>query len=77
MTSRHPARDDFRSHKAVRRPWKDPRQTENPDCQADISCLTAHRRGFSFDDHGFRRKNDTYLVSHRDHGVHSGLEAPV
>jgi hypothetical protein len=36
MTSRHPARDDFRSRKAVRRPWKDPRQTEDPDRQADI-----------------------------------------
>jgi hypothetical protein len=55
MTSRRPARDDFRSQKAVRRPGKDPRQTENPGGQADISCQTDHRRGFSFDDHGFRK----------------------
>jgi hypothetical protein len=54
MTSRRPARADFREQKAVRRPWKDPRQTENPDCQADISCQTDHRRGFRFDDNGFR-----------------------
>jgi hypothetical protein len=27
---------DFRGQKAARRPWKDHRQTENPDCQADI-----------------------------------------
>jgi hypothetical protein len=54
MTSLRSTSADFRNLKAVRRPGKDHRQTEIPGGQLEKSCQTSHRRGFSFDDHGFR-----------------------
>jgi len=55
MTSRRSTSAYLRSPKALRWPGKDPRQTEIPGSQPEKSCQTAHRRGFGFDDHGFRR----------------------
>jgi hypothetical protein len=54
MTSHRPARDDFRGRKKANCPSKELRQTNHPCRQTENSRPIAHRKGFRFNDHGFR-----------------------
>jgi hypothetical protein len=56
MTSHRPARDDFRGRKKDNCPSKELLQTDHPRRQTENSCPIAHRKGFRFNDHGFRKE---------------------
>ncbi|MBW7657747.1 hypothetical protein K1I42_10670, partial [Hydrogenophilus thermoluteolus] len=53
----------------VHHPRKDGRHDNESVCPAKISCRTAHRKGFDFGDHGFRKLAEWKRTLFKNYGI--------